>query len=479
MTGLRTALNQFLAGANHKQNHATITSQRAMAYIPGFDHDVFISYAHGDDREWINRLLDRLKLALKQRLGTEASIWIDKQALRSSRDFNKEIPTGVRSSAVFVLLTSPSYVRSEYCVSEECRAFRDTLPSRQARFNGADFANEQFAFRCPIVPVDNNEHWELFPGLSDIAFCNDADTFAAGSPEFETSFRKLAGELLQLLKRMRNRSHSVFVYPPHPGPTLQDAHNTLAGELNAQSYRLLPDRLVSLPEQLREATLSVFLLGDAYDETVDALTKAASMDGKPWLVWCSPASQDAVPEQLGLLRHLEQLDSLNKTFLNATITPSKLKEEVLALLRPATLATHSASEKPRVYLVYNLREREDKVNAGQIIYHFKNEFHFELADDPAQHTERLAGSDGVLLVWGNTEEEWSATEFESMIQVSRRARARGLCLFDPKEEKFPTVDLIRRGATDIHIVEEFGKFDPSRLDPFFDPIRRKSVAGAP
>ena len=450
-----------------------------MAYIPGFDHDVFISYAHGDDREWINRLIDRLKLWLKQRLGTEPSIWIDKHDLRSSRDFNKEIPASVRSSAVFVLLTSPSYVRSEYCVSEECRTFRDTLSTRQTRFAGPDFANEQFAVRCPIVPVDNNEHWQLFPGLSDIAFCDDIDTFAAGSSEFDDRFRKLAGELLQLLKRMRNRSHPVFVYPPHPGPALQDAHKTLAAELTAQSYRLLPDRLVSLPDQLREATLAVFLLGEAYDENVDTLTKAASMDGKPWLVWCSPASQDAAPEQLGLLRHLEQLDSATKTFLNATITPSKLKEEVLALLRPATLATQSASEKPRVYLVYNLREREDKVNAGQIIFHFKNEFHFDLPDDPAQHTARLAGSDGVLLVWGNTQEEWCALEFESMIQVSRRARAKGLCLFDPQEKKVPTMDLIRKGATDVHVVEEFGKFEPARLEAFFNPIRRGAAAGAP
>ena len=122
---------------------------------------------------------------------------------------------------------------------------------------------------------------------------------------------------------------------------------------------------------------------------------------------------------------------------------------------PATLATQSASDKPRVYLVYNLREREDKINAGQIIYHFKNEFHFDLPDDPAQHTARLAGSDGVLLVWGNTEEEWCAPEFESMIQVSRRARAKGLCLFDPQEKKVPTVDLIRRGTPDVYVVEEF------------------------
>src|ERR1700704_1266442 len=105
-----------------------------MAYVPGYDHDIFISYAHGDDREWINRLLDRLKPAIKRRLGVEANIWIDDDSLRKSRDFRQEIPNCLRSSAVFLFLPSPTYIRSPYCVSEECRAFEEILPTRRARF---------------------------------------------------------------------------------------------------------------------------------------------------------------------------------------------------------------------------------------------------------------------------------------------------------------------------------------------------------
>jgi hypothetical protein len=56
-----------------------------MAYVPGFEHDLFISYAHGDDRDWINRLIDRLRPALKRLLGSEAQIWIDDDNLRASQ----------------------------------------------------------------------------------------------------------------------------------------------------------------------------------------------------------------------------------------------------------------------------------------------------------------------------------------------------------------------------------------------------------
>ena len=105
-----------------------------MAYVPGYTHDVFVSYAHGDDREWIALLAARLEPALKQRLGTKPAIWIDDDQLRASRDFSAEIPDSVRSSAVFLLLTSPTYIRSTYCVDEECRTFADSLPARRARF---------------------------------------------------------------------------------------------------------------------------------------------------------------------------------------------------------------------------------------------------------------------------------------------------------------------------------------------------------
>ena len=64
-----------------------------MAFVPGFDHDVFISYAHGDDRDWINRFLDRLKPALSRRL-PGADVWIDKDDLRQSSDFKQEHPSG-------------------------------------------------------------------------------------------------------------------------------------------------------------------------------------------------------------------------------------------------------------------------------------------------------------------------------------------------------------------------------------------------
>jgi hypothetical protein len=277
---------------------------------------------------------------------------------------------------------------------------------------------------------------------------------------------------------MRNNSTPVFLYPRSSSGHVHDAVTALSAELSAHGYRLLPDRFVNLSDQLREAALSVFLMDNVYEETLDQLVRTALMSSKPSVIWCSPESREAVPRQLGLIRYLEQFDSPTKTFLDETISVGKLKEEVLTLLGPKTIGIHDRPGKPRIFLVYNSRDHGERVNAGQIDYHYQGEFHFDHPDDPTQHTARLASSDGVLLVWGNSDEAWCAMEFESMLQVSRRALARGLCLFDPAHPKKGIAEQIRNQTSEIHILEQFGNFDPSRMESFFNPIRRASATGA-
>jgi hypothetical protein len=67
-----------------------------MAFVPGFDHDVFISYAHGDDCDWISRFSERLDKGLRQRL-PGAAIWIDEKFLGRSQNYGSEIPASLES----------------------------------------------------------------------------------------------------------------------------------------------------------------------------------------------------------------------------------------------------------------------------------------------------------------------------------------------------------------------------------------------
>lgn len=450
-----------------------------MAFVPGFDHDVFISYAHGDDRNWIDRLLDRLKPVLS-RLLPGADIWIDKDDLRRSRNFEKDIPAALQSSAVLISLVSPTYIDRPYCVREECRRFTELVAARKRpgqRFADPEFAADLFGFRCPILPIPDKAYWSLIPGATDISFCGDDDfePFPIGSGPFENQFSVLGRELISLLRRMRNHSTPVLLYPRHPPLELEEAHSALTRELNARSYLVLPDNELDPSTHVARCELLVLLFGARYDETIRPLVQTIKDLDKPFVVWPSPALDNRGELlQRGLLQDLLQLESSRKILLSPAITPEKLKDEVFARLNPRDNIA-PAGGKPRVYLIYDPSQNSDKNHAGKIAYHYQDEFHFEYSDTPRQDNARLTQSEGVLLVWGSSAEEWCAPEFDRMLRLANQARSRALCLFDPKESKIALANQIREKFP-ICVAEQFGPFDPARLEPFFNPIRRAGPA---
>jgi hypothetical protein len=455
-----------------------------MAFVPAFDNDVFISYAHGDDRVWISRFHDRLRTALSRLLpGTE--IWIDNDDLRKSRDFEKDIPASLESSAVLISLVSPTYIRRPYCVHNECRRFGELAAARKQpgqRFAAPEFAADLFGFRCPILPLTNTAYWNnLIPGATDIPFCDDLDTVPTGSAAFEEKFRTLLRELRDLLLRMRNHSTPVLVYPRIPTPEIEDIHSALRRELHVRSYRVLPEDELDPVPHVDTSDLIVLLLGAHYDETNRRLVRALHDKGKPFVVWPSPTlNSTGQLEQRGFFQDVLQMQSGRKTLLSDTTTPDKLKQEVLALLNPKTKIPSDTCGKPRVYIVYDSRRNSEINHAGKIVYHYRDEFHFEHSDNPRSHTSWLTQAEGVLLIWGDAAEDWCAAEFEQMLRLSHSPKARGLCFFDPRHSKSLLAEQIRRmySAKQIHVAEQFGAFDPARLQPFFESIRNKIATTA-
>jgi hypothetical protein len=451
-----------------------------MGFIPGFEQDVFISYAHGDDRNWIDRFVDRLQPTLARAL-PGFKIWIDKDDLRRSRDFAKDIPNSLEASAVLISLVSPMYIDRPYCVREECRRFMELVSTRKRagqRFAGAEFAADLFGLRCPILPMPDKTYWDLIPGATDISFCGDDDfePYPTSSAQFENQFRVFCRELVPLLRRMRNHSTPVLLYPRRPSAELTEGHTALTRELNARSYLVLPDNELDPSTHIGRCDLAVLLLGAKYDDTMRRLVKTVKDLDKPFIVWPSPALENrGEPLQRGLYQDLIAFESSRKSLLGSGVTPDKLKQEVLARLNPQDNIAQANEGKPRVYLIYDPRQNSEKNHAGKIAFHYQDEFHFEYSDTPQQDNVRLTQSEGVLLVWGGAEEEWCAQEFERMVRLANQSRSRGLCLFDPKESKIALARQIREQSA-IVVSEQFGPFDPARLEPFFRPIRRAAAS---
>jgi hypothetical protein len=94
-----------------------------MSFVPGFEHDVFVSYAHFDNEpdtqeiRWVSRFQADLKTALRQRLGIEPNVFFDTRNLQAHHDLAM-LTENVCNSAVFLAVLSPSYVKRDWTIKE-------------------------------------------------------------------------------------------------------------------------------------------------------------------------------------------------------------------------------------------------------------------------------------------------------------------------------------------------------------------------
>lgn len=113
-----------------------------------FTHDIFISYAHlddrspfGDEKGWIDLLHERLSVLVSQALGSELSIWRDGHNLQGNDQLQGAIGSGITESLLLVPVISPRYVQSDWC-NREMAAFHAAQPPPQAA--GPSFRSRVF-----------------------------------------------------------------------------------------------------------------------------------------------------------------------------------------------------------------------------------------------------------------------------------------------------------------------------------------------
>jgi hypothetical protein len=107
-----------------------------------FTYDIFISYAHlddrspfGDEKGWIDLLHERLSVMVSQRLGSELRIWRDGHNLQGNDELQGAIGEGVTQSLLLIPIISPRYVQSDWC-NREMAAFHAAEPPPRAATPG-------------------------------------------------------------------------------------------------------------------------------------------------------------------------------------------------------------------------------------------------------------------------------------------------------------------------------------------------------
>jgi hypothetical protein len=103
-----------------------MVSERSRTYVPGFEHDVFISYARVDDtpefglQGWVSTFAEGVTKRLARQLGGSDcfSVWLDRTRLDGASLLTAGIERPLKKTAVMVVLLSNGYLESSWCTRE-------------------------------------------------------------------------------------------------------------------------------------------------------------------------------------------------------------------------------------------------------------------------------------------------------------------------------------------------------------------------
>src|SRR5271165_7629187 len=98
-----------------------------MPYVPGFEYDLFLSYASGDNQQGaVEEFVSTIKKHVSDNLVNcfspeeKIRVYFDRERLASKTAVNweEDLKAAASSSALLVPLLSPNYLSSQYCTKE-------------------------------------------------------------------------------------------------------------------------------------------------------------------------------------------------------------------------------------------------------------------------------------------------------------------------------------------------------------------------
>ena len=271
----------------------------ATADVPGFEHDIFISYAHVDNlprgKGWVDAFHEALEWRVARKIGRLGRIWRDKK-LDGSQVFNEVIERRIAGSAVFLALNSEGYIGSTYC-RQELESF-----CRQAGRSpyGLQVGERRRVFNVLLTNLHHPDWLADLAGTSGFPFHDGGpeppsdDEGTIGEPlklktgPFDSQIRALADAIFRVLKGIKQTREPEASEPRDEGQSsiyladtadsLQETRERLAADLR-QKGRVVVTGLPppydaathasTVQDATRKAGLSVHLLDGLPGRKID------------------------------------------------------------------------------------------------------------------------------------------------------------------------------------------------------------------
>jgi hypothetical protein len=419
-------------------------SERAHGYLPGKDVvDVFISYSHADNgSNWVTKFERTLKDRVHVRLGREPEIWRDRK-LSDEQDFTAEIENRLKSTAILLLILSPSYHKSDFC-GRERRHFLENL-------DGPLRLGTRLRMVKAIKMPSERDRTRVEEALG-FNFFNEikGSEHLPREAGFDRAVNRLADGIANILKEMLNAKTPVYVAEPAP-PEARPAWTWICGDLRGKGFHVLPDERLDpsdppsqIQSLIQQAESSVHLLGAKFEKFAeDQLKWAREADKLAW-VWLPPGCT-VDPEQKA---HLDRLTGAQRLTVWSNQPHWDLPDMIARQIAASTKqAPEKAAVTKRLYLICDRKNPADEETATSLQKAIQDQEGFQVLlpetdRDPFVldeiHQERLKTCEGVLIYWGHAGNDWFKVYRDDLLSAERGRRRlgspRGDCLHSQKTE---------------------------------------------
>ncbi len=307
-----------------------------MAYVPGFKHDVFISYAHVVQSNWVKAFFGKLQEHLDRELHQTgaSSIYWDRKDLDGHSPLSADIAQSISNTATLIIVLSNAYLDRPWCRKERETFFAHVgVGSRRAFLvHLEDVPLEKRPSDMQALDNSGYQFWEQHPDSEQVIHplpVGDTGKFDARIRELAIALRRRLNELKENpplphsatvgANRPRLVGTKVFLADGIEGPRVKDlevARSLLRSWLAEQQVVVLPEHPGTLYEQfidppqrelcasrvesrMQEATICVQLLGVSGDEDgyeswlCDRAKAAGKIPGKDLLLWRPKSLKEA------------------------------------------------------------------------------------------------------------------------------------------------------------------------------------------
>jgi hypothetical protein len=499
-----------------------------MSYLEEFKDDVFISYAHRDNKPltedqkgWVTRFHETLETVLGQRLGADPAVFRDGK-LAGNDYFDDKLMREIAATAIFVSVMSPSYLHSDYCrkeLDEFCKIAQQrgalSVGSRSRIFKVLPTFVPREEIRGLPGDVEKMLGFEFFE--IDPATKRPREYTIETDPELSRKYLARVGDvaffICDLLKTLKAgvaaqgspaKKATASVYLAETTSDQRDTRDQIKRELLERRYDVLPegelpdygpDFVKAVQAGLQKSSLSIHLIGE-YSARIperesrsvlflqNELAAERAKDGSfARLVWM-PVGVSAKDEPQRKFIEELQRDPANQAgceLLQTSLEEFKtiIEDKLQKLRKPAAATTSAPTDSARIYIICDTQDLKAVVEVADYFHGLGLVpvlplLEGEEADVRRDYKENLVLCDAALIWYGSTNEGWVRAKLLDLQKApgfgrSKPFLAKAIYVSGPE-----TAQKTAFRNYEAAVLTNFGAFSPAAIQSFVDQIKARA-----